>query len=38
MPSVTLFGFPRSVYVQMAGLYLTYMTPRGETGKERKER
>jgi glutathione S-transferase len=24
MPSVTLFGFPRSVYVQMAGLYLTH--------------
>ena len=24
MPCVTLFGFPRSVYVQMAGLYLTH--------------
>lgn len=24
MPDVTLFGFPRSVYVQMAGLVLTH--------------
>src|SRR5207237_63036 len=24
MPSITLFGFPRSVYVQMAGLVLTH--------------
>jgi len=24
MPEVTLFGFPRSVYVQMAGIVLTH--------------
>ena len=24
MPDVTLFGFPRSVYVQMAGIVLTH--------------
>jgi len=24
MPDVTLFGFPRSVYVQMVGLVLTH--------------
>jgi acyl-CoA synthetase (AMP-forming)/AMP-acid ligase II len=40
MPSVTLVGFPRSVYVQIAGLTLTHRLldalPRTPTGKVQK--